>query len=99
MEYHVIDGMIADDGYGHAGCCHEYIGKFFPELVPYFDLHLKNRFGMDFFDNGEAKEIVDPFYTDEDKQAIRAVERRVRLRKYLHARKLIELIRSKSQQP
>lgn len=83
----------------HYGAAHDYIGKFFPELVPYFDLHLKTRFGnADWFDDS-VKKISDPFYTEEDKQIIYNVERRVRVRKYLHARELMELIRRKSQQP
>ena len=106
MEYPIINGNRVYgweaeqlDCFYHGGCDHDYIGKFFPELVPYFDLHLKNRFGnTDWFDDS-VKKISDPFYTEEDKQTIYNVERRVKIRKYLHARELMELIRRKSQQP
>lgn len=106
IEYPIINGNRVCgweaekiDCFCHGGCDHDYIGKFFPELIPYFDLHLKSRFGnADLFD-GSVKKISDPFYTEEEKQIIYNVERRVNIRKYLHARELIELIRSKSQQP
>lgn len=106
MEYPIVNGERVFgreaerlDCFCHGGCDHDYIGKFFPELVPYFDLHLKSRFGnADLFSCG-VKEISDPFYTEDDKQTIYNIERRVNLRKYLHARELTELIRSKSQQP
>lgn len=105
IEYPLINGERAYGEYDgllncfcHGGCDHEYIGKFFPELIPYFDLHLKSRFGDVIFSK-EREEISDPFYTEDDKQIIYNVERRVRARKYLHARELINLIRKKSQQP
>ncbi|UKK52694.1 hypothetical protein [Prevotella sp. E2-28] len=106
MEYPIINGKRVDgweaeqlDCFCHGGCDHDYIGKFFPELIPYFDLHLKSRFGGSELFDSSVKKISDPFYTEEDKQIIYNVERRVNIRKYLHARELIELIRSKSQQP
>ena len=80
------------DVFCHGGCDHDFIGEHFPELIPYFDLHLRDRFGGAF--DARHMEIVDPFYTDEDKRIIRDVERRMRLRKYLHARKLIALMRA-----
>jgi hypothetical protein len=104
MEYPLINGERVYgkcerslDCFCHGGCDHEYIGKFFPELIPYFDLHLKSRFGDVTF--SKERKISDPFYTEDDKQTIYNVERRVRARKYLHARELINLIRQKSQQP
>lgn len=99
MEYPIIDGMRGEmDCTCHGGCDHKYIGKFFPEFIPFFDLHLCSRFGeRDLF--AVRKEINSPYYTDEEKQIIRDVERRVMLRKYLHARAFLELLRKKSLQP
>lgn len=105
-EYPIINGRRVFgreaeslDCFCHGGCDHDYIGKFFPELIPYFDLHCVNRFGYADQFECSVEEISDPFYTEEDKQIIYNIERRVNVRKYLHARELMELIRRKSQQP
>ena len=78
----------------HGGRDHEFIGKHFPELIPYFDLHLKDRFGRNF--GYKPAEIADSYYTEDEKRTIKRIERNVMLRRYLHARELIQLMRSRA---
>ena len=91
---HLIYCVEYDDGLRHWGCDHEYICKYFPELKPFVDLHLADRFGVPF--GGYNESIQTDHMTEDEIAEIKHIFRKRRIRHYLHAREFINFIRERS---